>query len=487
MNRVLPILAVLALIGFPGCARSPRSQVPALPVEVPGQYRSAALVEWVEGAGWLEELASPEVEALLVEALEANQDMKGALARLDMAQSSLRIARGARLPSADLGYSQSRQKNNFVSFSQALDEDNPLRNLITSRIVENHVLDLSVLWEIDLWGKIRNGARAALADREAAEADLHSFRFSLAARVLQAWYEAVNARERLDLFQENLDIASAQARVIRNRFLQGVPDTSLDLRLARANEEGFRTLLAIQRRELDLAVAGLEILLGRYPSGSIEVPAEAPRIHGGIPDYGVPAQLLERRPDLIAAERRLAASVERVRVARKSLLPTIGLGAGTGYTGTQAGNIFSQDFLVWNIGSNLAQPIFHGGRLVAGVSLARAAHRQALAAYAQSALAAFLEVETLMASERHLRDGTASALAALEESEGAYQLAWEQYQRGLIDISLLLETQSRKVGHHTSYLDAKFAHLVNRIRLYLALGGDMGTGTMAEEEQERSS
>ena len=479
-------LPLLALSVLSGCARSPASQKGNLEVVVPDAFfGDHSTPEVAEEYSWLEDFGGEHLRRLIVEGLRANQDQKVALARLDMARSGWRAARGGRLPSLTANYNRSRQQSNFIGIAGALDEENPLRDLISTRILDNYNLDLSVLWEIDLWGRIRNATRAAIADLEAAEADLAAFRFSLAARILQAWFEAVSARGILEIERENLEIAGKLVEVAETGFARGLPNLSLDLRLSRANLEGYRLSFLVQELAVDTAVGNLEILLGRYPSLSLVVHTNLPVPRVAIPDVGVPVQLLERRPDLRSAERRLAAAVERVRHARKSLLPTISLGAGAGYNSDNHDHLLDPDFLIWNLGQNLAQPLFTGGRLVAGIDLARATQREALAAYAQSALNAFREVEVLIASERQLRKGLEAVRIAVTEAVGAHALAWDQYQRGIVDITNLLEIQRRAAEAQRTYIEVLNSCLMNRIRIHLALGGDFEVPRIMERMAER--
>jgi outer membrane protein TolC len=186
----------------------------------------------------------------------------------------------------------------------------------------------------------------------------------------------------------------------------------------------------------------------------------------------LPSDLLHRRPDLIAAERQLAASLERVKIAKKDLLPTISLSSSTGTSSGELRDILDPDLLIWNIAGNLTQPIFQGGRLLAGIDLANANSRSALANYAQVALNAFRELESLLAAEGFLQDELSASEQAAIESVAAEELAWQQYQRGLVDIITVLESQRRAFTAQSSLLSVMNNRLANRINLYLALGGN---------------
>jgi len=181
---------------------------------------------------------------------------------------------------------------------------------------------------------------------------------------------------------------------------------------------------------------------------------------------------LNRRPDLIAAERRFAASIERLKVSKKELLPTISLTANGNTGSTDLQDLLDIERLAWRIAGNLAQPIFQGGRLIAGIDLSKADRRLALELYAQAVLVAFQEVETLLAGETYLREEEEALRRAADESTSAEELAWQEYQRGLTDIITVLDSQRRAFNARSSHISVSNQRLQNRVNLHLALGGD---------------
>jgi multidrug efflux system outer membrane protein len=264
---------------------------------------------------------------------------------------------------------------------------------------------------------------------------------------------------------------------IEERYRGGLV-TALDVRLARENEATARANLAQRRREQDAAARSLEVVLGRYPAAGLRPPATLPGIAHPVP-AGLPATLLDRRPDLVAAGLRLDAAGARARGARKNRLPSLSLTTSGGTASEHLKDLLDWDRLVWSLVSGLTQPLFAGGRLSAEAALARAQDSEALADYAREALTAFREVEAALAAEGHYTDQAAALEVAAAESGRAADLAQERYTEGLIDIVTLLEAQRRAFTAESARLRTARERLANRVDLYLALGGDFAAPAAA--------
>jgi NodT family efflux transporter outer membrane factor (OMF) lipoprotein len=256
---------------------------------------------------------------------------------------------------------------------------------------------------------------------------------------------------------------------VRSRFERGLV-SSLDLRLVLSDLAGARALLENRREQYDRAVRQLEIILGRYPGGLLTGGEQLPEVPGDIA-AGLPAGLLIRRPDLIAAERRLVAAEARVDEARALLYPRLSLTAGGGTASQELSDLLDGDFRVWNLVGNLFQPLFQGGRLRAGVDLADARVREAFEAYADVLLNALAEVESELAAEEFLAGRERELAIATEQATAALKLAEERYASGLEDIITVLAAQRRTVEAESAYLDVRRRRLDARVDLHLALGG----------------
>ena len=464
LNWRLMWLTAAAVVTISGCATSPENQSAKLDVEVPAQFSDeAAVSNTFDQLSWLMDFNDPQLLGLVDEALLNNRDLQAAAARLEAAGASMRVVDSARHP--QLGGSANASVRNTIL-------ERPDGSLDRGT-VDSYGLGLNLFWEIDVWGKLKNRSQAAMADLEEQAALYQAAQFSLAANTLKSWFTTVEAELLLQLANETLEVFEQNLQVVEASYKRGLPDRALDVRLTRANVEGARSTKYFRERMRDASGRSLETLLGRYPADAVEVVGSLPVLNFEIPP-GLPSELLSRRPDLIAAERRLAGSLERVKVAKKEMLPTLSLTSNAGNSSGELRDILDLERVLWNVAGNLAQPIFQGGRLIAGVDLADANSRQALASYAQTVLSAFREVETLLAAEDYLREELSALERAAAESVAAEGLAWQQYQRGLVDIITVLESQRRAFNAQNALLNAFNDRLANRINLYLALGGDFG-------------
>ena len=262
------------------------------------------------------------------------------------------------------------------------------------------------------------------------------------------------------------------AEQVRSRYEQGI-SPSLELRLALSNMETAEALLAARSEQLDRATRQLEILLGRYPGGSLleeYSPGGLPELPGAVP-AGLPAELVARRPDLAAAERRLAAADQRLVQARRSLYPRLTLTGSTGYATEEFSDLLDGDFGVWSLIAAIAQPVFQGGRLRAGVDMARATGQEALAGYANTALFAYAEVESALAAEQRLIERESHLANSVEQLVAAQRLAEDRYRSGLGDYLTVLESQTRALSAQIELINARRSLLDNRVDLHMALGG----------------
>ena len=232
--------------------------------------------------------------------------------------------------------------------------------------------------------------------------------------------------------------------------------------------------LSLRQRERDRAGRALEVLLGRYPDDSIALVEDLPIIKRTIP-AGLPADLLHRRPDIRAAERRFSGAQERILEARKAFLPTIQLTGNLGTHSDELYDLLDSSFSIWSIAGGLVQPFFQGHRLSGELARSKAAAVETVANYGQTALQAFREVETALGAEHFLLDQLKHISAAKKEAAAAETLSWQQYRRGLTSMVTVLESQRRAFNASSQLLSIRNQCLQNRISLYLALGGDFDT------------
>jgi len=454
----IPLLVVGIELSLPACSYFSAADSAPDTVAIPAQWTAATTTQQEPVRPWLSEFASPELTRLVTQALQQNPGIQGLVAGVEIAEQQTWLSFSSFWPKINAAFKASRnQRNNASGFR------------VSSRRINNVGFSLDFLWEIDLWYKLGNELEASEHDMTASLSDLQAAKLSLAANICKTWFDAIVARQQLALTEKTINNYQKALDIVERGYDRGLYK-ALDVRLARNNllqargkKENFLNLLDTKTRQI-------EALLGRYPSASLELPDELPTVTQSLPN-NVPATLLQRRPDIIAAEQRFFASDQRLLKARKNMLPTIQI-SGNGGTSTQKlRDIFNPDFLVWNIAGNLTQPIFHGFQLFAERSQAEARVKQAAANYAQVVLQAVQEVETTMAAEKWLRHQEKLLQEEIKESNAAMRLAENDYITGLTDIITLLEAQRRAFASESNLLEIRKQRLQNRINLYLALGG----------------
>lgn len=461
-----PKLWLGAALVLAGCATPPESQVEDMPASYPaGWTADSSREETLAGApldeqtgGWVDDFQSDALRPLINEAIANNYNLQSTAASLGVSSADATIAGADQYPQLNGQFEGATNRQYGGGMTNDFD---------------SFLLGVGATWELDVWGRLRDRQSAALADVQVSIATLKGARLSLAARTANAWFRAIEARQQLELAINTYDSFNTATESIRERYERGV-NPALDLRLSLAQTAAAKAAMDERGRTLDVAVRELEVLLGRYPSRELEVADDLPAIVRPVPT-GLPSELLERRPDLIVAERQLAASGKRVSEARKAMLPRLSLTGSYGIASDDLGDLLANGFSVWSLAGNALQPIFQGLRLSAGVERAKAVAQQRLADYGQAALDAFREVETALAAEDYLNQRVINLQESATQSIAAEDAAWERYQRGLTDIITVLDSQRRTFEARTALINARANRLVNRVNLYLALGGDFDT------------
>ncbi len=464
MNK--PLIAIPCVLSMaltlPGCSYFSAADSAPETVQIPEKWSSATTLIQQPVKPWLEEFSAPELNTLVEEALLQNPSIQSLIAGISIAEEQTWLSWSAFWPKINTGLRASRnQRNNAAGFS------------VSSSRTNNVGFSLDFIWEIDLWYKLGNELEASEHEKTASVSDLHAAQLSLAANISKTWFDAIVASQQIKLAEKTIDSFQNALDIIERGYDRGLYQ-ALDVRLARSSLLNARGRKQNFLKLQDESIRILESLLGRYPSASLKLPDQLPTVTKPLPN-SVPASLLERRPDIIAAEQRFFASDQRMLKARKNMLPTIQI-SGSGGTSTQKlEDIFNPEFLIWNLAGNLTQPLFHGSQLFAERSQAEARVKQAAADYAQVVLQAFQEVETTMAAEKWLQNQQDLLQAETAESNEAERLAEDDYISGLTDIITLLEAQRRAFDSENNLLELRKQRLQNRVNLYLALGGPVLT------------
>jgi NodT family efflux transporter outer membrane factor (OMF) lipoprotein len=451
--RALPVAGVVALMATGCLLKAPPGpsdlrDTTLAHARQPQQWSSAA-VDGVVSPGWLASFGDTTLEVLVVEALEHNADLRIAAARVEQARGYAKAAGASIYPSVSL---LARGGSNLSGDSSGLQG-----------------LLLSASWELDLWGRVRAGRAAGQAQYASAELDGEYARQSLVAQVAKSWFLATEARLQMRIAEDMVRASEQLVELARQRLQVGVGD-DYDLAVAEANLGGLRDTL----RQLELGYLqsqrALEVLLGRYPSASL---AAADALSGLPPPVpaGLPSELLERRPDVVAAERRVAAAFNREAEAKAARLPTISLTASASNLNSEFFVLQDRDNPVWSAGASLLAPIYRGGALQAQVEIRSAEQKQALAEYARAGLRAFNDVENALASEATLQAREQLLVKAAADNARALDFARQRYHIGAVDLRAVSQQQLALFAAQATLLRVQSEARVQRVNLHLALGG----------------
>jgi len=461
--RVIFILFLCAF--FAGCASKVRPLADeAAKSRIPSLGSESTSNEVVDTASlWVVDFGDEELETLIRSTLENNPDVAAATARLRAATATSRIIGADRLPqlSAQASGSRGRSVNQFPTATGGEE--------LISQTSSRYELGLRLSWEIDLWGKLADARQAALFDQEATAAQLREVRLALATATARAWFRATALHLQQQLAAKQLEVSQKSLRATEDRVNRGLLG-SLELSLARSQVESSASTLESRIREKRNALRQVQTLTGAFPDGNFTPSGNLPELTTAPPSL-LPAQVLARRPDLIAASLEISAADSRVNEAEKNLIPSISLTGSYGTASDDLSDLLDSDFTVWNLAGNLLQPLFQGGRLRAEVQRREALLTAAVADFESTLLTAFREVEDTLDSDSYLRTASARAQEAARLAQEAASLGFDRYERGLIELLDVLELQNRAFDLYNLAVDLRLAALLNRVDLYAALGG----------------
>jgi len=414
---------------------------------------------WVESSAtgpvqdnWIATLGDPQLSALVTEAITYNADLRIAVTRVEQAAASVKAAGAQMYPSVNvIGRTGGKVGGDGSGVGGVI---------------------VPASWEIDLWGRVRYGRRAAEDQYASAEADVAAAAQSVAALVAKSWFLAIQARQQRDLAAEMVVSSRELLRLAEQRLSIG-PGSAVEVAQASASLQELQDTV----RQLDLALAqasrSLELLLGRYPAAEIR----APSVFAALPPApasGVPSELLERRPDIVAAQRRVDAAFNLAGQADAARLPRISLTAGLSWITSETFVLQDRDNPQLGVGATLFATIFDAGGLQAQADARRAEQRQAAAVWAQTGLKAFGEVENALATEVTLLDREPLLSAAVKQNDNALALETTRYRVGSADMRSVLQQQMALYSSRSGLLRVQADQHVNRVSLYVALGGGFG-------------
>ncbi len=468
--RLIPALALAAALS--GCAVGPDY---ARPKTTDGEiFKEAADYAAVNENDW--RLASPGVvdqnswwtlfrdetlNTLMPQLDAANTDVQGAVARLRQARAAVREARASFFPAITGSGNVSRGRSGVATVSNTYNAQ------------------LQASWELDIFGGTRRSVESADASAQAYAADLANVMLSMRAELAQNYFQLRSLDEQITLYAESVAAYERSYTITNNRFMAGVV-TRIDVAQAEAQLKSARAQavdLELQLRQTEHAIA---VLLGLPPSlfslrpGALpwNLPAVAPKL---------PSALLERRPDIAAAERRMAAANAEIGVAVAAYFPSFSLGAAGGYTADIFDKWFTAPYRVWSLGPSLAMTLFQGGALIARTAQAEAAWEASVADYRGAVLAAFQDVEDQLAAGSLLRGEAAVQDEALAAARLAEKLALSQYLAGTTTYLTVVTAQTTALTNARTVASLKGRRFVASVALIRALGGGWSTVELQNE------
>ncbi len=453
----IPVVLLFAAVGMSlsACAvqQAPtQSEIAdeALPssTEIPPEWSADAADSGKVDDGWIAAFGDEQLEALVEEMLQNNLNLRLAATQVERASAISRLAAASLSPMVGVGGDYGTRSVSRMYAGHDLSG-------------ETYSATALVSWEADVWGKLRARARAGEEALAATEADFEFARQSMAAITARAWFLAIESRLQLELAEEAVNIFSEILVLVEAKHevgqlpLQNVYLTGADLASA---QEAVRLVRSANEQIL----RALEVLLGRYPSAELETADALVAVPPPIP-AGIPADIVARRVDLIAAERRVAAAFFASEDARLARLPSFSL---TGVAGTTA----LTDELT-QLSAGLFAPIFTGGALEAQVEIANTNQQAAIAAYGLTLLTAYSEVENALNNESLFAERQQFLEKAVADNSAAMKLTMEQFNVGRVDMLSVLQIQARVLAARSALIGIQNQRLVQRINLHLALGG----------------
>ncbi len=456
MPRLLVNLFIVMTLS--GCVSTPnRDKEQQLPVKnLPTRWEAKPDTAIVPPS-WLAGFSDPALDGLVKESLASNFDLQAAAARVEAAKASASIARSGRWP--QLFFNPGYERGQIHAVGLPVERVSAFQALF----------DLN--WELDVWGRIKDSQHASELEAQAAGNDFRAARLSLAARTAQAYFNLTEANLQVKVAEESIKDRRTVVDLVRGRFNRGLTQ-GLDLRLALTDLTSAEAQLADSRNRAQQAARQVEVLLGRYPSGKVNSSTQLPNPPESL-QAGLPAEILQRRPDLVAAFERLKAADHRVASAKKALLPRVTLTASGGTRSSSLSELIDPRAAAWNFLMGLSQPLFTGGRLSGEIDLQNAQVKEALNNYRQTAVTAFSEVEQTLAAEEWLRKQEQALHANVLQTEESRKSAITAYRRGVIQILTLLDSYRSTLTAQSEYFTVQRLLLNNRINLYLALGAEV--------------
>ena len=468
MINTIKIAAFLTTFGFvTGCLNvGPEYHRSEPEFEIPTAYHQVAPLEGPavsQMENWWRVFKDPVIDGLVEQVLLRNLEIQKAAARILEIRFQLKRTRANRYPSVDLSARWEKQRQPFT---------NVLTGESDHRTTEGWSLYLPASYELDLWGRLARAEEAARADLLQAEQARRTVVQTIVAETVNLYLEVEAIERQIQVLQKSIGNFRQSLDHVERRYNRGLT-SSLDVRQARRILAEAKTLLPPLEQRLGIAEQQLSVLAGQYPRTRPARLQPEDYFKRLVPvPAGLPSDLLQTRPDILAAEARLKALNAQVAQATATRFPRVTLTGNYGYASESVKDLFQPESLLWNLATGLTQPVFDAGRLKAGQEGAEARYQQGVAEYAQAVLTAFAEVEGALLRRQKLLIRREKVLILLEEARAVERVAQQRYQRGLTDYLTVLDAQRARISTEDSLIQTDLAIYQNRVSLHRALGGN---------------
>ncbi|KVZ09284.1 efflux transporter outer membrane subunit [Burkholderia ubonensis] len=480
-----PLAAAVAFataVLLAGCAVGPDYHRPDTPMpaafkEAPVGWKVAQPADGADRGAWWRVYGDPQLDALIGKLNASNQTIAQSAAAYRQARALVAEARAAYFPTVGLTASGSRSRSPRASLSSG--SSSSFGGGSSGSIGNSYSVGLDASWEPDLWGKVSRTVGAQRAGEAAAAADLANARLSQQATLAQTYFQLRTADTLQMLLDDTVASYARSLQLTQNRYAQGVAaradviqaQTQLQSAQAAAIDNG------VARAQYEHAIA---TLIGE-PASTFSLPPLPLTAEPPVTPVGVPSALLERRPDIAAAERRAAAANEQIGVAISAFFPTLTLSAQGGVQSSVWSNLFTLPARFWTVGPQLAATLFDAGLRAAQTEAARATYDQDVAAYRLSVLTAFQDVEDNLASQRILAREIDVQRQAVDSAEHALAIVTNQYKAGTVDYLNVLTAQTTAFSAHQKLATIAGQRMVSSVGLVKALGGGWDVSQIARE------
>jgi len=460
-----------------GCAVGPNYRRPAAPTPQvfkeppPEGWKQAQPSAAVPRGKWWEIYNDPQLNALEEQVSISNQNVLMAAAQYREARDTVKIARSSLFPTITTSPSITRARPSSTLSRTVTATGGTGGTPVTSTGSTSTLYDLpaDLSYQVDLWGSIRRNLTASYANAQASEADLENARLTFQAELAEFYFELHGLDGDIDLLQRTVKAYQEYLKLTQDRFELGVA-SGADVAQAKTQLDTTRAQLidvGVQRAQMEHAVA---ILIGKPPAELTIPPMVLSSLPPPIPT-GVPSALLERRPDIAASERQVAAANEQIGIAKAAFFPSLLLSATGGFQSTSSSQWLTWPSRYWSVGPQLAETLFEGGKRHAQLDLERAAYDATVASYRQTVLTAFQQVEDNLAALRILEQEAAATDSAVTDAEESLAISTDQYKAGIATYLQVIAAQTFALQNEKSAVDILTRRMTASVLLIEALGG----------------